>query len=159
MTAIGCAMRSRLRTCLCRERTMHWMILPYVRYFDFSGRSRRTEYWMFFLFYLLVCLVFAAIVIAGFASVNFVNDPTPSPLVWLGFGGLGLFILASIIPSIAVSVRRFHDQDLSGWMYLLGFIPYIGSIVVLVFMCIDGTRGDNRFGLDPKGRGLEGVFA
>ncbi|MDZ3831226.1 MAG: DUF805 domain-containing protein [Sphingopyxis sp.] len=64
---------------------------------------------------------------------------------------LGIFALATIIPSIAVAVRRLHDQDKSGWFYLLSFIPYVGGIILLVFMCIDGTRGPNRFGPDPKG--------
>ena len=71
------------------------------------------------------------------------------PLFWLGGGILALWVLGSIIPSIAVQVRRFHDQDRSGWMILLGFIPYVGSIIVFVFMCLSGTRGPNRYGPDP----------
>lgn len=63
---------------------------------------------------------------------------------------LGITLLAIVIPSLAVQVRRFHDLDKSGWFILLNFIPYIGSIIVLVFMCMDGTRGPNRFGDDPK---------
>lgn len=136
---------------------MHWMILPYIRYFDFSGRSRRLEYWMFTLFYTLMCIFFGAFLVAGAIAME--RSAVPGPAMWIGGVGLGLFMLVSLIPSIAVAVRRFHDQDQSGWMYLLSFIPYVGWIVLIVFMCIDGTRGDNRFGLDPKGRGLEGVFA
>jgi uncharacterized membrane protein YhaH (DUF805 family) len=138
---------------------MRWMILPYLRYFDFSGRSRRLEYWMFSLFYTLVCLVFIMLIIAGFASGDWNGGGDPGPLAWLGIGGMVLFILVSLIPALAVAVRRFHDQDLSGWMYLLSFIPYVGWLILMVFMFIDGTRGDNRFGFDPKGRGIEGVFA
>jgi uncharacterized membrane protein YhaH (DUF805 family) len=63
---------------------------------------------------------------------------------------LGLFGLALFIPSIAVQVRRFHDQDRTGWLILLGLIPYVGGLIVLVFMCLPGTRGTNRFGPDPK---------
>ena len=69
---------------------------------------------------------------------------------------IGIFVLgylAIFIPMLAVQVRRFHDQDLSGWFILLGFIPYLGGLIMLVFMCIDGTPGPNRFGPDPKGRG------
>jgi uncharacterized membrane protein YhaH (DUF805 family) len=62
----------------------------------------------------------------------------------------GLYALAIFIPSLAVQVRRFHDQDKSGWFVLLGFIPYVGGLIVLVFMCLDGTKGKNRFGEDPK---------
>jgi uncharacterized membrane protein YhaH (DUF805 family) len=56
-------------------------------------------------------------------------------------------------------VRRFHDQDKSGWFVLLNLIPYIGGIIVLVFMCLEGTRGPNRFGPDPKGQDVGDVFA
>jgi uncharacterized membrane protein YhaH (DUF805 family) len=57
--------------------------------------------------------------------------------------------------------RRFHDQDLSGWLILLYFIPYVGGLIIMVFMCIRGTDGPNRYGSDPFGdeRHLERVFA
>ena len=64
-----------------------------------------------------------------------------------------VFWLAVIVPSIAVQVRRFHDQDKSGWFVLLNFIPYLGGLIVLVFMFLEGTRGPNRFGPDPKADG------
>jgi uncharacterized membrane protein YhaH (DUF805 family) len=75
-----------------------------------------------------------------------------------GIGGIGLillgiFALAILIPSLAVQVRRLHDTDRSGWWILLGVVPiinYIGAIVLLVFYCLEGTRGPNRFGEDPK---------
>ncbi len=77
-------------------------------------------------------------------------------MIVLLFGGL--FLLANIIPGIAITVRRFHDQDKSGWMYLLTLIPYIGGIIVLVFMLIKGTEGENRFGADPLGDSLADTF-
>src|SRR5438105_3453410 len=126
---------------------MEWMILPYKRYFDFSGRSRRQEYWMFTLFCVLVAMFLAALMVAGVVTLG--RNQMPGPVFWIGLTGLMLFMLASLIPGIAVAVRRFHDQDQSGWMYLLSLIPYIGSIVLIVFMCLDGTRGENRFGPDP----------
>jgi uncharacterized membrane protein YhaH (DUF805 family) len=58
-------------------------------------------------------------------------------------------IVGLIVSGLAVEVRRFHDQDRSGWLMLLGLIPYVGFLVVLVFMCLPGTRGPNRFGADP----------
>jgi uncharacterized membrane protein YhaH (DUF805 family) len=72
-----------------------------------------------------------------------------------------LLVIALVIPNLAVMVRRLHDQNLSGWFILLFFIPYVGSIVMIVFMCIRGTDGPNRFGSDPFGdeRHLERVFA
>jgi len=134
---------------------MEWMVMPLKRYADFSGRSRRKEYWMFVLLQLLIiigiCII--AVIFGGFSPDISGGMPAGGGLL---MGLLGLFTLAFIIPSIAVQVRRFHDQDKSGWFVLLNLIPYIGGLVVLVFMCLDGTRGTNRFGEDPKARGTAG---
>ena len=141
---------------------MEWMILPYKRYFDFSGRSQRKEYWLFTLLWVLVLFAFGALMLAGIPWGQIQAgkpSPVPGPLLWVGGALIGLFVLGSIIPSIAVTVRRFHDQNLSGWFYLLGFIPSVGGIVIIVFMCLDGTTGDNRFGSDPKERGLDNIFS
>lgn len=119
--------------------------MPLRRYADFSGRSRRKEYWMFVLFYLLVAVVLA--LLGGLLGAF--SGPEPSMLL---LTPLLLLVLALFIPSLAVQVRRFHDQDKSGWFVLLTFIPYIGGTITLVFMCIEGTRGSNRFGPDPKDR-------
>ncbi len=77
-----------------------------------------------------------------------------------------LYALAVFIPSIAVTVRRFHDRDMSGWWYLglslAGIIPFVGflaSIAFLVLMFLPGTQGSNRFGPDPKDPYAEDVFA
>ena len=124
---------------------MEWMLMPLRRYADFSGRSRRKEYWMFFLAYVLILAVTGIL----YEISHVVGGLIAAVVV------LGLFI-----PSLAVQVRRFHDQDKSGWFVLLSIIPYIGGLIVLVFMAIDGTRGPNRFGEDPKGiDGLSDVFA
>lgn len=130
---------------------MEWMILPFRRYADFSGRSRRMEYWMYQVFTLSVFALFAAIAVSGLPWSQ-MDDPNvpPGPLFWVGIGGVVLWYLVTFIPDIAVTVRRFHDQDQSGWMYLIRFIPYVGGLVVMVFMFIDGQRTENRFGPDPK---------
>lgn len=123
---------------------MEWMLMPVRRYADFSGRSRRKEFWMFqlgiFLLYIAV-LVLAAILGA--------ISETLSGIVMIIFA---IAMLGLIIPSLAVAVRRLHDQDKSGWMLLLGLIPLIGSIILLVFYCTDGTPGPNQYGPDPKGQ-------
>ena len=62
----------------------------------------------------------------------------------------GLYSLAVLLPSIAVAVRRLHDTDRSGWWFLIGFVPIVGGIILLVFYVLEGTRGPNRFGPDPK---------
>ena len=106
-------------------------------FFNFSGRARRAEYWTFHLFNTLVLfgLAFALGMVAGKEAAG--------PFA-------GLFMLASLMPGLAVAVRRMHDIDKSGWNLLLGFIPLIGPILILFFAVKDGTRGENRFGPDPK---------
>lgn len=144
---------------------MDWMILPLKRYADFDGRSRRKEYWMFTLLSVIVYAVCLAVMLAGMpwsdmAAANSgqqMNEP-PGLLFWVGLVPLAIWALGTLIPGIAVSVRRFHDQDKSGWMYLLSFIPYVGGIILLVFMCLDGTRGPNRFGDDPKRESTADIF-
>ena len=129
---------------------MHWMFVPLRRYADFSGRSRRLEYWMFTLGMVIILVLFLACAMALSDMAS--QDPdggVPGTMMWI-VGLTGIAWLAIIIPSIAVQVRRFHDQNLTGWLVLIGFIPYIGGLIVLVFfMCLPGTKGDNRFGTDP----------
>ena len=128
---------------------MDYMLMPFRRYFDFSGRSRRKEYWMFVLF-IFIAVVVLSLLEAALGMGDMVGG-LYGPLVLL-------FFLAIIIPSLAVQVRRFHDQDKSGWLVLLGFIPFVGSIIILVFMCLEGTPGPNEYGPDPKGRGDTETF-
>jgi uncharacterized membrane protein YhaH (DUF805 family) len=131
---------------------LEWGLMPLRRYADFNGRSRRKEYWMFALLTALIAfvLVFVLMMLGGGLGAMGGGDSAGGLLA--GTGGI-LFLLFGaglIVPSIAVQVRRFHDQDKSGWFVLLNLIPYIGGLVVLVFMFLEGTRGDNRFGADPK---------
>src|SRR6187402_1361182 len=109
------------------------MLRPYKRYADFRGRSTRTEYWLFVLFYLIV---YVACLLVGTASGS------ENASVALA----SLFALGSLVPSLAVAVRRLHDTDRSGWNILWGFLPIVGTIVVLVFLCLPSTPGTNRFG-------------
>lgn len=115
---------------------LSWMLLPLKRYADFEGRSSRKEFWMFLLFTNLV------------AAALFVFGAVVSPD--FGVGLLALGFLGVLLPFIAVQVRRFHDQGKSGWFALLNLIPYVGILVILVFMVIEGTAGDNQYGVDPK---------
>jgi uncharacterized membrane protein YhaH (DUF805 family) len=133
------------------------MVMPLKRYADFSGRSRRKEYWMFVLFQILVLMPMALV----FAMIDGANgEGEPGVLGGLMLAVMGLVYLGLFfIPGLAVQVRRFHDRDKSGWLILLGFIPYLGGFILLVFMCLEGTRGPNRFGPDPKDPYGEDVFA
>ena len=135
---------------------MEWMIMPLKRYAEFSGRSRRKEYWMFVLLQMLILIPVAFLAILMGGPVKDPANPFGSTAMLIV---LGVYFLVFFIPGLAVQVRRFHDQDKSGWFILLGFIPYVGSLILLVFMCLEGTRGPNRFGPDPKDPYAEDVFA
>jgi uncharacterized membrane protein YhaH (DUF805 family) len=78
---------------------------------------------------------------------------------WVLFALGMLWALFVFIPNLAVTIRRLHDQDKSGWFILLGLIPIVGPFIVLVFYFIEGTRGPNRFGPDPKGTDVGRTFA
>jgi uncharacterized membrane protein YhaH (DUF805 family) len=120
---------------------MEWMILPLRRYADFQGRSRRMEYWMFFLFTILVNIGFAILLLlvgGGAAAFGAVDQDNPAGILALG-GAVGviyiiniLFSLAILIPSIAVGVRRLHDTNRTGWWLLMPVVPYLLGIVLVV---------------------------
>ncbi len=125
---------------------MDGMLMPLRRYADFSGRSRRKEYWMFQLLMLLVYMPLGILMGIG-AAIG--SDNGSGALFYLALVAMLLLMLAVFIPGLAVQVRRFHDQDKSGWFVLFNLVPYVGGFVVLVFMCLRGTSGPNRFGDDP----------
>lgn len=105
-----------------------------TQYVGFRGRGRRSEYWWFTLFYLMVAV--AAVL---------VDDLLGTEDVLLGIVMLGLFL-----PSLTVTVRRLHDIGRSGWWVLVGFVPAFGFILLLVFALTDSDRGSNRFGPSVK---------
>jgi uncharacterized membrane protein YhaH (DUF805 family) len=131
---------------------VNWMFLPFKRYAEFSGRSRRKEYWMFFLFQMIV--LFGFVGIAGLIDPKSMEPGAGPPGIVLAL--LGIYMLAVFVPSLAVQVRRFHDQNRSGWFVLINIIPYLGSLIVLLLMLVSGTQGENRFGPDPKGLPADG---
>lgn len=111
-------------------------------YFKFTGRARRQEYWGYTLFNVLTYIV--AFMLDVVLSVILYGGDDFAP--WLTM----LWFLYQIIPSIAVTVRRLHDQDLSGWLYLITWVPYIGWLVIFVFMLIDSRTEANVHGPSPK---------
>ena len=111
---------------------MNWYLGVLKKYAVFSGRARRMEFWMFTLINIIVSIILACI------------D------VFVGTAILGMiYSLAVLIPSLAVTARRLHDTDRTGWWILIGFVPVIGVIVLLVFMVLEGQPGSNRFGDNP----------
>ena len=120
---------------------MNWYLAALRKYAVFSGRARRKEYWFFALFNFIAVVLLATIDVA---TGTLDED--------LGVGLLsGIYTLAVISPSVAVSVRRLHDIGRTGWWVLIGFVPLIGSIVLLVFALLDSQPGDNQYGANPKG--------
>jgi uncharacterized membrane protein YhaH (DUF805 family) len=156
---------------------MRWIIAPFRRCFDYSGRSRRMEYWSYAL------LTFVTMIVLGFIETKLglartgASGHPESPL-------RGVVFLGLMIPGLAVSVRRLHDTDRVGWWVALPVAPILFWIVALVaefnspalfkpvmvailvaplillaFMCVPGTKGPNRFGPDPKADDLANIFA
>lgn len=116
---------------------MDWYMKVLRQYADFSGRARRKEYWMFVLFNILIAVAIGIV---------------EAMLLGLTFGVLSMIYgLAMLVPGLAVSVRRLHDTGRSGWWVLISLIPFIGVIVLLVFMATDGEQGTNQWGPNPKG--------
>lgn len=192
---------------------MPLMFQPLARYADFNGRSRRSEYWLWALFYFLAnvflaILQFSSLFFAAGAGSNG-NTPAVGGLYFTIMGLRVLFWLGLVIPHTAVAVRRFHDINRTGWwvvfptaimiISLIGFFALSGGewvtavqnmknlrendpaafgqgmtilrpflwvfllwllakIVTLVLRVMDGTPGPNRFGPDPKSRGVSNVF-
>lgn len=118
---------------------MHWYLDVLKKYAVFSGRARRQEYWMFVLFNAIIVGVLEIIAVAaGRAGIAIFV------LLWL-------YALAVFVPSLAVIWRRLHDTGRSGVWILIDFVPFVGWIILLVFMVTEGTRGPNAYGPDPKG--------
>jgi uncharacterized membrane protein YhaH (DUF805 family) len=120
---------------------MNWYREALTKYAVFEGRSRRREYWWFALVNALVALALGMLDVAvGTYSVE----------LEIGLFS-GLYLLAVLLPGIAVTVRRLHDTNRSGWWVLIGFVPLVGAIVLIVFACLDSQPGANRYGPNPKG--------
>ena len=110
-----------------------------TNYANFSGRACRSEYWFFILLMFIASFVLMI--------TDLIGGTYHAKLGYGLFGGI--FYLATVIPSLSVSVRRMHDLDKTGWWLLLSLIPIIGSIWLFILYCTKGTEGNNRFGSDP----------
>lgn len=119
---------------------MEWYLKALKNYAGFSGRASRKEYWMFLLFHLLFILAMAF-------SSSFVQETIG---VRIGAIFLGIYILGTLIPSLAVAVRRLHDTNRSGWNIFIRYIPVVGGIIYLIYLVTEGDAGDNEYGPDPQ---------
>jgi uncharacterized membrane protein YhaH (DUF805 family) len=178
---------------------MEWMFMPLKRYADFSGRSRRMEFWMWQLFQVIVYVVVVVLAIAlgGGAMMMMGSGGDPSSIMAAGGTVMiilllySLYCLAVLIPSIAVAVRRLHDTNRTGWWVLAPLAPYcvmfvagmmvasspdmaavagiialisglavvVLALVLLVFYFLEGTKGPNQYGPDPKAPDAGQVFS
>ena len=109
-------------------------------YANFSGRARRSEFWYFGLFNMIVAFVLAFL-------GGFLGGAGESLVPMIPYF---LYAVAVLIPGLAVSVRRLHDTGKSGWYLLIALIPILGAIALLVFYCQDSQAGDNQWGPNPK---------
>ncbi len=104
---------------------------------DFTGRSRRSEYWYFFLFNIVISVIFNTL--TGMTGLEFFS--------WLSY----IYSLVVLVPGIAVSVRRMHDIGKSGWNLLWSLLPCVGGILLLIWLVKDSEPGANMYGSNPKG--------
>lgn len=106
----------------------------FSNYCNFKGRARRSEYWYFFLFNLIVSFVLG--IIGNVTGLTFIS---------------GIYSLAVLLPGIAVSARRLHDIGKSGWWLLISLVPLVGAILLIVWTVKDSEPGSNQYGDNPKG--------
>ena len=108
---------------------MNWFKkVVFENYANFDGRARRSEYWYFILFNTIFALITATVI----------------PELYL------VYVIAIILPSLAVAVRRLHDIGKSGLWLFISFVPIIGGIWLLVLLATEGHSEYNEFGSDPK---------
>jgi uncharacterized membrane protein YhaH (DUF805 family) len=187
---------------------MEWMLMPLKRYAEFSGRSRRMEFWMWVVFQFLIGLAFIILMVALGGAAIMSGDVGGA----MAMGGILLILyllyflvqLVFLVPGLAVTIRRLHDTNRSGWWIMLFWGPYLlsyvltfvfmgslaasadptafgadnaalgsfglmvmilslaglgGGLILLVLLFLEGTKGPNRYGDDPKGQNAGQIFA
>lgn len=112
---------------------MKWFIQAFKKYAVFNGRARRKEFWMYYLF-LIIFMVVAAVIDAAMGS----------------FVLSAVFMLATLVPTLSVYIRRLHDTGRSGWWIMISLIPLVGGLVLFYFLISDGGVEDNQYGESPK---------
>lgn len=122
----------------------------FKKYAQFSGRSRRSEFWFAGLMnFIIVSILYFVLIVPRIDYIGYEED-----LVVIGIGAflIGIYSLITLIPNLALYVRRLHDTGKSGWCLLLGLIPFFGGIILFVFSVLDSQPGTNQYGPNPKGR-------
>lgn len=121
---------------------MNWYLNVLKKYAVFSGRARRKEYWMFYLFNMIFFIA------ASFLDVLLSRKLSllPSGIILI------MYILAMILPALAVTIRRLHDTNRNGAWIFIALVPFIGGIWLIVLLASFGNEGENKYGPDPKGQ-------
>lgn len=119
---------------------MNWWFTAMKKYVVFSGRARRAEYWMFYLF----TLIFGVVAIILDNALGLANEETGYGILYVLFG------LAVALPYLSVTVRRLHDVGKSGWWIFINLIPIVGSIWLFILTVTDSQPFENQYGINPK---------
>lgn len=135
---------------------MHYLTDVLKKYATFSGRAARKEFWMFYLFYILSMTV---LVILPGVAIAVLPDGTEKIVSSVLSTLFGIFALGTLLPYIAVIVRRLHDISKSGWWILISLIPIVGGIWLIVLLATKGDAGTNNYGADPYGVTSEAPIA
>lgn len=158
---------------------MEWMLMPYRKLYRLiEGRSSRQEFWMFVLLNVIVAVIFIGLFATLIGGAAFAGSSGNLNDLGAAFAGVGvvtmivllvpmyIWALLTGVASFAVTIRRFHDLNLSGWVYLpfliLSAVPLLGFLVwiaLIVVMCLKGTSGPNKYGEDPTNPTSAAVFA
>ena len=124
---------------------MKWVMAVLKKYAVFTGRARRKEFWMFYLF--IIVGVIVAIILDNVLGITIESMRYEG----MGYGLFTILVyLAILVPTLAVVVRRLHDIGKSGWWICIGFIPLIGSIWLIALLATDSQPGENQYGPNPK---------
>lgn len=126
---------------------MNWYLKVLKEYVNFKGRARRKEYWMFILVNFIISLILTVVDNLLIHSLGF---PT------LGAYGIltMIYMLGVLLPNLGVLVRRLHDVGKSGYWFFIAFIPLVGAIILLIFLCTPSQKGENKWGPSPLEEGL-----
>ncbi len=128
---------------------MSWYLKVLKQYIRFNGRAIRQEYWYFQIIHWLIIVSFG-IVFSLMTDFLGIPESIAEKLIMPFFS---IYFFGTILPSLAVTIRRLHDTNRSGWwilLNLLNFIPFLGSLILFVFLVQDSQPGRNRFGRNPK---------
>ena len=130
------------------------LIKPWRRIGDFNGRATRKEFWSAMI---QLTLIFA-LLIAFFVALA-QSEPGAAVMILMSVLLLAFLVVGAVV-STSVAIRRIHDFDVTGWLVLTFYIPYLGGVAMIVIGCIPGTPSQNRFGHDPRGGpALQQVFS